>query len=83
MKRKLAIIGLLLFVLVNAAFAQKDWENEHVLERNKMGARVPSYSYTSEKDADRKQGECPDAVVDGTWKFNFVEDVTCVRLTYG
>ncbi len=75
MKRKLAIIGLLLFVLVNAAFAQKDWENEHVLERNKMGARVPSYSYTSEKDALIGNRESARMLsLDGTWKFNFVED---------
>jgi len=75
MKRKLVFIGLLIFVVASAAFAQKDWENEFVFERNKMGARVPSYSYKSEKDAlagDRANSRM--VSLNGIWKFNYVED---------
>ena len=75
MKRKLVIVGLLIFALVNAVFAQNDWENEKVFERNKLGARVPSYSFKSEEDAIIGNRENARMVsLNGVWKFKFVED---------
>ena len=55
-------------------FAQNDWENEMVFERNKLDARVPSYSYSSGKDALVGKRENSRVVfLNGIWKFNFVE----------
>ncbi len=73
MKRKLLTLTTLLSVAF-AASAQCDWENEMVFERNKLAARVPSYSYANaeealanNRDASRMKS------LNGEWKFNFVE----------
>ncbi len=73
MKRILFII-LLFSSIFEFTKAQNDWENEYVFERNKMSARVPTYSYTNEADAlkgDRSKSRIKS--LNGVWKFNFVE----------
>ncbi|BAX80559.1 glycoside hydrolase family 2 TIM barrel-domain containing protein [Labilibaculum antarcticum] len=73
MKKILSILGLALFASVQIASAQNDWENEMMFEKNKMNARVPSYSFKSAEDAllgDR--GNARIKSLNGIWKFNFV-----------
>ncbi|MEN6363408.1 MAG: glycoside hydrolase family 2 TIM barrel-domain containing protein [Bacteroidales bacterium] len=73
MKRILFII-LLFSSIFEFSTAQNDWENEYVFERNKMSARVPTFSYTNQADAlkgDRNKARLKS--LNGTWKFNFVE----------
>ncbi|MFY0650383.1 MAG: DUF4981 domain-containing protein [Cyclobacteriaceae bacterium] len=54
--------------------AQRNWENEHVISKNRLAARATSYSYNSNQDALR--GERKDANVlmlnGDDWKFQFV-----------
>jgi beta-galactosidase len=56
-------------------FAQNDWENEQVIGRNKMPARVTSYSFPSEDLAlkgDRSQARL--LSLNGEWLFHFEAD---------
>ncbi|MFR9645244.1 MAG: glycoside hydrolase family 2 TIM barrel-domain containing protein [Rikenellaceae bacterium] len=66
---------LMAFALSSAlAFANNDWENEMVFERNKLSARVASYSYESVEAAlaaDRAESRM--MLLNGEWQFNFVE----------
>ena len=74
MKNKLIFIGLFLFSIVQVVLAQNDWENEHIFEKNKMEARVPSYSYMNATDALSGNRELSRMIsLNGIWKFNFVE----------
>lgn len=73
MKNTLYILLLFSF-LFEFSMAQNDWENEYVFEKNKMSARVPSYSYNNAIDAlkgDRSNARLMS--LNGLWKFNFVE----------
>lgn len=75
MKQKLIIFILLFFASSQFILAQNDWENEYVYEKNKMEARVPSYSYKNASDAlsgNRDLSRIKS--LNGIWKFNFVED---------
>ncbi|WP_372775180.1 glycoside hydrolase family 2 TIM barrel-domain containing protein [Mangrovibacterium sp.] len=75
MIKKIGLIGSILFFSSYLLFAQKDWENEHVFEKNKLGARVPSYSFKNVEDAltgDRDKARLMS--LNGTWKFKYVED---------
>ena len=70
--RKLFLSVVVLFSLTANA-AQNDWENEVVIEKNKMHARVPSYSYLNQDDAlvgDRTQSRMQS--LNGEWKFKYV-----------
>ncbi|MDO6760970.1 glycoside hydrolase family 2 TIM barrel-domain containing protein [Tamlana sp. 2_MG-2023] len=65
---------LLVFISVPFCFAQNDWENELMFEKNKMDARVPSYSFSNHSDAlngNRKKARMKS--LNGIWKFNYVE----------
>ncbi|MDO7136015.1 glycoside hydrolase family 2 TIM barrel-domain containing protein [Algibacter lectus] len=65
---------LLFFISVQFCFSQNDWENELMFEKNKMDARVPSYSFTNHSDA--LNGNRENARIkslNGIWKFNYVE----------
>ncbi|MFR9647252.1 MAG: hypothetical protein SNJ20_09185, partial [Rikenellaceae bacterium] len=66
---------LMAFALSSAlTFANNDWENEMVFERNKLSARVASYSYESVEAAlaaDRAESRM--MLLNGEWQFNFVE----------
>lgn len=74
MKNKRIVIGLLLLGLVNILSAQNDWENEFVFEKNKLKARVPSFSYTNMNDAlEGNREKSRTLSLNGSWKFNFVE----------
>ncbi|WP_297090360.1 glycoside hydrolase family 2 TIM barrel-domain containing protein [uncultured Draconibacterium sp.] len=75
MKQKLFLVGLLLLCSSTFLFAQKDWENEAFFERNKLKARVASYSYLNADDAlEGKRENSRMKSLNGTWKFRFVED---------
>ncbi len=57
------------------SWKQNDWENENVIQINKLPARATSYSYTSKslaKSYDRKNSKLIN--LNGHWKFNFVDD---------
>lgn len=65
---------LLLIVIIPFVRAQNDWENEYIFEKNKMNARVPTYSYKNMEDAlagNREKARLID--LNGLWKFKFVE----------
>lgn len=52
-----------------------DWENENVIQINKLPARATSYSYDSQKKAksyDRTKAK--QLSLNGQWKFKFVDD---------
>ncbi|RJE73152.1 glycoside hydrolase [Reichenbachiella sp. MSK19-1] len=69
---KYAAILLALCLGTGQLSAQNDWENELVFEKNKLPARVASYSYTSEADAlasDRSKARMQS--LNGTWQFQF------------
>ncbi|PKQ61037.1 glycoside hydrolase [Labilibaculum filiforme] len=73
MKKTLLLFGLFLFAFSQFAMAQNDWENELMFEKNKMEARVPTFSYTNAKDAlsgDRNKARVKS--LNGIWKFNDV-----------
>lgn len=73
MKNKVILIALLLFSITQLSFAQNDWENELMFEKNKMNARVPSYSYKSTEDAlEANRENARIKSLNGIWKFNFV-----------
>lgn len=68
------LIGVVICFSISVGYAQNDWENEFMFERNKMAARVESYSYKSEEQA--LQGDRDSARIkslNGVWKFNFVD----------
>ena len=50
MKNKFVTLIMLSLCIVQWSVAQNDWENEHVFEKNKLNARVPSYSYLNAND---------------------------------
>ncbi len=72
--KNIALLLLSVFTL-QQSFAQRDWENEQVYEKNKIEARVASYSYNSAADAlvgDRTKAAM--VSLNGDWMFNFIED---------
>ena len=72
---KLLIATCLFIASWSESFAQVDWENELVFERNKLASRVSSYSYESLEDALLDNRENSRAIsLNGRWKFHFVED---------
>ena len=73
-KKKIFFVIMFLTMACHLVKAQNDWENELVFEKNKMQARVPSYSFTSVTDAlvgNRDKSRLKS--LNGNWKFNFVE----------
>lgn len=69
-----SIIYILLLFITQIAFAQNDWENEYMYEKNKMHARVPTYSYKNTKDAlanNREKARMKS--LNGTWKFQYTD----------
>lgn len=55
---------------------QNDWENEVVFEKNKLAARVPTYSFRTAQDAlvgDREKSRMRS--LNGVWKFKYVGKV--------
>ncbi|MCG8578936.1 MAG: DUF4981 domain-containing protein [Bacteroidales bacterium] len=73
--------GIIAFILCSLLsfsllFAQNDWENELLFEKNKLPARVAGYSYKNAedaKDADRTKSRM--LSLNGTWKFRYVGKV--------
>ncbi|WPR71361.1 glycoside hydrolase family 2 TIM barrel-domain containing protein [Flavobacterium sp. NG2] len=73
MKRIFLFLSFMMLVS-NVVFSQNDWENEIVFEKNKMQARVPSYSFKNEKDAlEGNRDRSRIKSLNGIWKFNFVD----------
>ncbi|MCM2374883.1 glycoside hydrolase family 2 TIM barrel-domain containing protein [Aporhodopirellula aestuarii] len=72
---KLYLFTAVLFIFHSSlAFAQNDWESETVFERNKLAARVPTYSYASVDDAlDGNREPSRMRSLNGTWKFQYVD----------
>lgn len=74
MIRKISLSALILVAVIQFLAAQNDWENEHVFEKNKMDARVTSYSFKNAKDAlEGNRNKARVVSLDGTWKFKFVD----------
>ncbi|MFC2113368.1 glycoside hydrolase family 2 TIM barrel-domain containing protein [Bacteroidota bacterium] len=74
MEKKLILFVLVIASSIQFTTAQNDWENERMFEKNKMNARVPTYSFENAKDAlegDRDKARVKS--LNGTWKFQFVE----------
>ncbi len=77
--RSLMMSTFALMIGVGSFAQSNDWENEFVYEKNKLGARVASYSYDSVEDAlgfDRDLSRM--LLLNGEWSFKFVE-TTCDR----
>ncbi len=75
MNNKLILSVLLFFTVNQILIAQNDWENEHIFGVNKLAPRTPSYSYVNVEDALSGIREKSRMLsLNGTWKFNFVED---------
>ncbi|PWJ41800.1 glycoside hydrolase family 2 TIM barrel-domain containing protein [Sediminitomix flava] len=69
------LIGCFLLCINHIVQAQNDWENEVVFERNKLPARVASYSYKTEKEALEGNREHARMLnLNGNWKFKFVSN---------
>lgn len=76
MRNKLIILVTLFLSGIHILSAQNDWENEHVFEKNKLDARVPSYSYTNVNDALTGNRELARMKsLNGIWKFKYVGKV--------
>ncbi len=76
MKTIFKSLGTLLLAVaaIGGASAQNDWENELLFERNKLPARVASYSFESAQDALEGDRELSRMLsLNGEWQFNFVE----------
>lgn len=76
MKLYYLIFGFLLFVIAPFSLAQNDWENELVFEKNKLPARIASYSYRTAADAltgDRDNARVKS--LNGIWKFKYAGTV--------
>ncbi|NME67818.1 DUF4981 domain-containing protein [Flammeovirga aprica JL-4] len=72
MHKKIILFSILLFSVLSS-FAQKDWENEHVFEINKLAPRVASYSYSSvEKALEGDREKSRYISLNGKWHFEFV-----------
>ena len=50
-----------------------DWENQHVLHKNKLAPRATYFAYSSEKSAVTEEPEKTESYQDlnGVWKFNW------------
>ncbi|GJM64256.1 glycoside hydrolase family 2 TIM barrel-domain containing protein [Persicobacter diffluens] len=71
--RFFTLFSVLWVFSVLGALAQADWENELMFEKNKMEARVPSYSYSTREAAlkgDRQASKMQ--LLNGDWKFKYV-----------
>jgi len=71
---KLKLIALLFILLspMKHVWGQNDWENELVYEKNKMLARVSTFSYKNTADALKGNRELARVKsLNGTWKFNY------------
>ena len=74
MKQTILFLALFIFVGIKLVTAQNDWENEGVFEKNKMNARVPSYSFETANDAlEGNRDKARIKYLNGTWKFKFVD----------
>ncbi|MFR9503881.1 MAG: glycoside hydrolase family 2 TIM barrel-domain containing protein [Rikenellaceae bacterium] len=74
MTKKIGLLGAIFSMIAFSSVAQNDWENEFMFEKNKLPARVASYSYENEQDAlgnDREQSRM--VMLNGEWSFKFVE----------
>ncbi len=68
------VAALVLSITNSVASFNNDWENEMVFERGKLPSRVPSYSYSSVKDALSCNRELSRMrMLNGEWQFNFVD----------
>lgn len=71
-KRKIILLVVGMLALTQILIGQNDWENELVFERNKLEARVPTYSYKNVSDAllnNREKARIKS--LNGIWKFNY------------
>ncbi|MGJ8724804.1 MAG: glycoside hydrolase family 2 TIM barrel-domain containing protein [Roseibacillus sp.] len=64
--------ALLLLLTTSLCALQNDWENESLFERNKLPARVASYSFLTAEDAlegDREKSRM--SSLNGEWQFHY------------
>lgn len=72
---KKRLFSLLIIIVTGHVTAQNDWENELVNGINRMDARATSYSYNDVASAITGNRNLANIKsLNGTWKFQFVED---------
>ena len=82
MQIKWKLLALSLFMTMLAT-AQNDWENQMVIGKNKLPAAATSYSYQTPEAALTRNRELSEMQsLNGTWKFNFVDDVPQRSFTF-
>jgi len=71
----------LLFLLSNTIFAQSDWENPAIFQRNQTEAHVPVTPFVSLDEAVQGKREANDYFLslNGQWKFKWVESLSTLR----
>ena len=81
-KYYLFLFFTLIFGVVSAQF-NNDWENQHVTQINKLPARATSYTFTNVEDAiEGNRDKAKMQLLNGMWKFSFVEDVKQVPVDF-
>ncbi len=75
--KKLSMMTVLLSLFA-LAFAQNDWENPEIFERNAEKARATFYTYASVEKALLNKIQTADYIksLNGSWKFNYVGQIS-------
>ncbi|AWB67412.1 glycoside hydrolase family 2 [Saccharobesus litoralis] len=77
-KKTLSVLGVaigLVSTFPSVAKVQNDWENPEVVQINRLPARVQSYSFdTLDQALERDRSASSIQILDGDWKFKFVDD---------
>jgi len=74
MKKIVTALSLFIILAMQFVHAQNDWENELMYEKNKLKARVQSYSfYNVESALKGNRDKARVQSLNGTWKFYYVD----------
>ncbi|MBR8534583.1 DUF4981 domain-containing protein [Carboxylicivirga sediminis] len=69
------LIACMLFIVFSINSQNNKWENQHIIQENKMDARATSYSYrnvSAAQNMDRERSEIQ--LLNGDWQFRFTPD---------
>jgi beta-galactosidase len=74
-QQKLIVFSFLLFLMTSSLFAQNEWEDPTVYERNKEAGHVDFFAYDDVQSArmDNFEQSPYFTSLNGTWKFHFVK----------